>query len=76
MGKIIIHTWNGISHEEALAKVQSVVEEGKISGGGKSYCYVTKWGDKIVATREPRKGSKTHTFYVYRDKSLKEEQSE
>lgn len=67
MSKIIIHCWNGIDHQEALGKVLAVVEQGKISGDGKSYCYVTKWGDRIVATREPRKGTKTYTFYVYRD---------
>lgn len=68
MSKIIIHCRDGISHQEAIAKVQAVIDEGLISGYGKSYCYITKWGDRIVATREPRKGTKTYTFYVYRDK--------
>lgn len=63
--KIIIHC-DGVHEEEAIAKVEAVIEGGKISGDGKSYCYVTRWGDRIVATREPRKDSpNTYTFYVY-----------
>ena len=72
MSKLIIHCGSGISHQEALAKVLAVVDEGKISADGKSYCYVTRWGDRIVSTREPRKGTKTHTFYVYREEPTHE----
>lgn len=67
MSKIIIHCLDNIHEEAAIAKVQAVIDEGKISADGKSYCYATKWGDTVVTTREPRKGTKTYTFYVYRE---------
>lgn len=68
MSKVIIHCLGEVSVEEAVAKVQSVIEEGKISAGGKSYCYATRIGDRMIVTREPRKSSpNTYTFYVYQE---------
>lgn len=66
MSKVIIHCGKGVSVEEAVAKVRAVIEEGKISAQGKSYCYATRIADRMVVTDKPRKSSpNTYTFYVY-----------
>jgi hypothetical protein len=66
--KVIIHALDGISEDEAVSKVELVMSQGKISANGKSYCYGTRIGDKMVSTDKPRKNSpNTYTLYVYRD---------
>lgn len=65
--KVIIHC-DGIVEDEAVSKVELVMEAGKISADGKSYCYATRIGDRMIVTREPRKSSpNTYTFYVYKE---------
>jgi hypothetical protein len=65
-GRIIINIEDGISDLEAVGRVQQVIEQGKISNDGQSYCYGTSWSDLVVFTRDPRKGSDTQVFRVAR----------
>ena len=65
-GRIIINIGEGVHHDEALYKIIAVVNLGLISADGKSYSYGASFGNLRVFTREPRKGSETHTFYIYR----------
>ena len=53
MADIIIHKQDDISDYDALLHVQTVIRDGRISGNGTCYCYVTKFRDG---------------FYVYADK--------
>ena len=63
--KIIVHV-RDMDEKHAMNYVQRVMDEGKISGDGKSYCYHTSFGDNThVSTREPR--GTTYTFYVYEE---------
>lgn len=39
----------------AISLVKQVIEQGKISNSGKSYCYLTLFGDIAVETRQYRK---------------------
>jgi len=66
-GRIIINICDGISDEDALEWVAKIVEEGKISADGESYCYATtlRMGT-VVFTNKPRE-SGTHVFYVCED---------
>lgn len=68
--KVIIHCLDGIKEDEAVAKVEAVMDAGKISDEGRSYCYATRIGDRMITTRSPRKSSpNTYTFYVYKEQS-------
>lgn len=49
----------------AISLVKKVIEEGKISNDGKSYCYLTLFGNIAVETRQYRK---TPCFRVYKFK--------
>jgi hypothetical protein len=53
MADIIIHKQDDVSDFDALLHVQAVISDGRISGNGTCYCYVTKFSDG---------------FYVYADK--------
>ncbi len=54
--KIHIDIRNDIDIALALSRVQQVIEEGRISNNGKSYCWITNWSDGItVSTRDNRK---------------------
>ena len=39
----------------AISLVKQVIEQGKISNNGNSYCYLTLFGDIFVETRQYRK---------------------
>ena len=39
----------------AISLVKKVIEQGKISNNGNSYCYLTLFGDIFVETRQYRK---------------------
>lgn len=47
----------------AIHYVNEVIRQGKISGNGKSYCYLTLFGSIVVETRQYRK---TPCFRVYK----------
>lgn len=49
----------------AISLVKDVIEQGEISGNGKSYCYLTLFGDIAVETRRYRKSP---CFRVYKCK--------
>lgn len=49
----------------AISLVKEVIGEGKISNDGKSYCYLTLFGNIAVETRQYRK---TPCFRVYKFK--------
>ena len=48
----------------AITLVKQVVEEGKISNNGNSYCYLTLFNDISVETRQYRKSP---CFRVYKN---------
>ena len=59
----------------AVSLVKQVIEQGKISDNGNSYCYLSIFGDICVETRQHRKSP---CFRVYKknrdyDKQIKEE---
>lgn len=66
--RIHIDIRNGISPTIALECVKKVIERGKVSGGGKSYCYATTFdtneGEIWVHPREYRKSD---CFLVYKN---------
>lgn len=47
----------------AISLVKEVIEQGKISNNGTSYCYLTMFDDICVQTRQYRK---TPCFRVYK----------
>lgn len=55
----------------AISLVKQVIEQGKISNSGKSYCYLTLFGDIAVETRQYRKYP---CFRVYKAKAYSNEQ--
>ena len=50
----------------AITLVKQVIEQGKISANGNSYCYLTLFGDVGVEARQYRKSP---CFSVYKQKS-------
>lgn len=50
----------------AISLVKQVIEQGKISNNGTSYCYLTVFGNICVETMQYRK---TPCFRVYREKN-------
>ena len=61
--KMTIKIEDGIDDLTAITLVKQVVEQGKISDNGNSYCYLTLFGDICVETRQYRK---TPCFRVYK----------
>lgn len=56
MADIIIHKKDEtMSDYDALLHVQSVIRGGRISGDGKSYCYVTKFTDGVYVYADKKK---------------------
>ena len=49
----------------AVSLVKQVIEQGKISNNGNSYCYLSIFGDICVETRQHRKSP---CFRVYKKK--------
>lgn len=54
---------DNISDIVAINLVKEVIEQGKISNNGTSYCYLTMFDDICVQTRQYRK---TPCFRVYK----------
>ena len=54
---------DGIDDLTAISLVKQVIEQGKISNNGNSYCYLTLFGDICVETRQYRKSP---CFRVYK----------
>lgn len=61
---------DGISDIVAISLVKEVIEQGKISNNGTSYCYLTLFGNICVQTRQYRK---TPCFRVYKMENKEEE---
>ncbi|WP_241473792.1 hypothetical protein [Mycolicibacterium neoaurum] len=51
--RIIINIESDVSDWEALLKVARVVEAGKISANGGSYCYATTFNRLVITTDKP-----------------------
>ena len=62
--KIVIE--DNIDDITAIKLVKQVIDQGKISNNGNSYCYLTLFDDISVETRQYRK---TLCFRVYKNKS-------
>ena len=56
---------DGIDDLTAVSLVKQVIEQGKISDKGNSYCYITMFGDMCVETRQHRKSPCFRVFRVY-----------
>ena len=54
---------DGIDNLTAITLVKQVIEQGKISNDGNSYCYLTLFDDIFVETRQYRKSL---CFRVYK----------
>ena len=54
---------DGIDDLTAVSLVKQVIEQGKISDNGNSYCYLSMFGDICVETRQHRKSP---CFRVYK----------
>ena len=54
---------DGIDDLTAVSLVKQVIEQGKISANGNSYCYLTLFDDILVETRQHRKSP---CFRVYK----------
>ena len=50
----------------AISLVKEVIEQGKISNNGTSYCYLTVFGNICVETQQCRK---TPSFRVYKEEN-------
>ena len=57
---------DGIDDLTAVSLVKQVIEQGKISDNGNSYCYLSMFGDICVETRQHRKSP---CFRVYKKKN-------
>ena len=53
----------------AISLVKEVIEQGKISNNGTSYCYLTVFGNICVETQQYRK---TPCFRVYKEGNKEE----
>ena len=56
---------DGIDDLTAISLVKQVIEQGEISGNGKSYCYLTLFKDNIMV--ETRQHRKSPCFRVYKN---------
>ena len=54
---------NGIDDLTAVSLVKQVIEQGKISNNGNSYCFLSIFGDIVGETRQYRKSP---CFRVYK----------
>lgn len=57
---------DNISDLIAITLVKEVIEQGKISNNGTSYCYLTVFGNICVETQQYRK---TPCFRVYKEQN-------
>ena len=57
---------DGIDDLTAISLVKQVIEQGKISNNGTSYCYLTVFGNICVETQQYRK---TPCFRVYKEEN-------
>ena len=53
----------------AISLIKQVIEQGKISNNGTSYCYLTVFGNICVETQQYRK---TPCFRVYKEENKEE----
>ena len=60
---------DNISDLVAINLVKEVIEQGKISNNGTSYCYLTVFGNICVETQQYRK---TPCFRVYKEENKEE----
>ena len=50
----------------AMRRVTNVIDQGRISRGGKAYCFCTSWTDGIVVCSDVTRAG-NDTFHVYRE---------
>ncbi len=62
--KMTIKIEDGIDDLTAVSLVKQVIEQGKISDNGNSYCYLSIFGDICVEIRQHRKSP---CFRVYKN---------
>ena len=65
--KLIINNDSDLSMAEILVLAQSVVSDGRVSGDGKSYCYITQFVNGnargIICYAQRNKSSDSLTFW-------------
>ena len=65
--KLIINNDSDLSMAEVLVLAKSVVSDGRVSGDGESYCYITRFGmgefNGMMCYAQRNKSSDTLTFW-------------
>lgn len=57
VSKIIIDNRSSQTDEQAIQKVLSVMELGRVSNNGKQYCYITAFSDDVLVATDLNKCS-------------------
>ena len=73
MGKLIIKNNSSLSDRDAMRVVGKVIEEGRVSDNGKSYCYLSIYNlkpNKIAVSARVNKNSDTLILWDYPNKEL------
>ena len=73
MGKLIIKNNSSLSDRDAMRVVGRVIEEGRLSDNGKSYCYLSIYNlkpNKIAVLARLNKNSDTLVLWDYPNKEL------
>ena len=67
MEKIIIYNWTKLDTLEAIDYVSAVIDEGRISEGGKAYCYHMSFDrtDGNPVHVETKRNKQSDTFTVF-----------
>ena len=66
--RINIQIRDGIDPYSAVERVMNAMHNGRISGDGKYYCWVTTFSDgTVVYTRGPNKAVNSDSFVVYKE---------
>lgn len=68
--RVNVQVRDGVDPADALVRVATVMQGGRISGGGTCYCWTTSFADGlVVATRTTRGGRQnSDSFVVYKEK--------
>ena len=65
MSRLILNNHTRVDDVQALTWVQEIVRDGRVSDGGKAYCYLTRicWADRYYHV-EARCNGESDSFFV------------
>lgn len=69
MRKIYITINNDITDEQALELVLEVIQQGRISNEGKSYCYCTRIGNNLILADKKKNDTFRIEKSIYTDET-------